>query len=449
MSEFDNYLTDFIQKKFMQFDEDALDAREQQGIAQKGLGTRPMSDRPGMTKEVVDVKEDRSVSNVTRVLTDMFDYYEPDEFPTQDVRIDSAPKFGSLNRSTVLDILSANRDGLEKQGIIKMPMGMFRKADPTLDIDGLQSRILDNLDYKTPEGSPQDIQYGAELQKLGEVEGVGDESIDVDSSRINIDEVRLDPIPEGGLGSPRTAIKTGTTVKEAQQTLTDLGYKPQGVDGILGKGSARAIRKLQKAADLPITGELTTEVIALLKSGNAPAYFDPPKKDAKVENISDSMFDVFKEAIAQKESSGRYSTYDYNDPDRGIKKGDPLYGGANMHYVGRYQMGKVALQDVGRGYSKTLNQAFLDDPDLQDKLFKKYTLQNHKALTKNSQIYRDMSIKEKLGVLGYAHNQGAVSAEEWLYTGVSGADGLGTKGDEYTSLVRDAFAEESPDDMPN
>jgi len=449
MSEFDNYLADFIQKKFMQFDEDALDAREQQGIAQKGLGTRPMSDRPGMTKEVVDAKEDRPVSNVTRVLTDMSDYYEPDEFPTQDVRIDSAPKFGSLNRSTVLDILSANRDGLEKQGIIKMPMGMFRKADPTLDIDGLQSRILDNLDYKTPEGSPQDIQYGAELQKLGEVEGVGDESIDVDSSRINIDEVRLDPIPEGGLGSPRTAIKTGTTVKEAQQTLTDLGYKPQGVDGILGKGSARAIRKLQKAADLPITGELTTEVIALLKSGNAPAYFDPPKKDAKVENISDSMFDVFKEAIAQKESSGRYSTYDYNDPDRGIKKGDPLYGGANMHYVGRYQMGKVALQDVGRGYSKTLNQAFLDDPDLQDKLFKKYTLQNHKALTKNSQIYRDMSIKEKLGVLGYAHNQGAVSAEEWLYTGVSGADGLGTKGDEYTSLVRDAFAEESPDDMPN
>ena len=260
----------------------------------------------------------------------------------------------------------------------------------------------------------------------------------------------LDDAPTGGLMSPdRSGVQTGTTVKEAQQTLTDLGYKPQGVDGVLGKGSARAIRKLQKAADLPITGELTEEVIALLKSGNAPAYFDPPKKDAKVENISDSMFDVFKEAIAQKESSGRYSTYGAAIPKLGIKKGDPLYGGANMHYLGRYQMGKVALQDVGRGYSKTLNQAFLDDPDLQDKLFKKYTLQNHKTLTKNSKKYRDMSVKEKLGVLGYAHNQGAVSAEEWLYTGVSGADGLGTKGDEYTSLVRDAFAEESPDDMPN
>ena len=439
MSEFDNYLTDFIQKKFMQFDEDALDAREQQGIAQKGLGTRPMSDRPGMTKEVVDVKEDRAVSNVTRVLTDMFDYYEPDEFPTQDVRIDSAPKFGSLNRSTVLDILSANRDGLEKQGIIKMPMGMFRKADPTLDIDGLQSRILDKLDYKTPEGSPQDIQYGAELGKLGEVEGVGDESIDVDSSRINIDEVRLDPIPEGGLGSPRTAIKTGTTVKEAQQTLTDLGYKPQGVDGILGKGSARAIRKLQKAADLPITGELTTEVIALLKSGDAPAYFDPPKPDAKVESIPESIFNIFREAIAQKESSDRYN----------------IRGGANKHYDGRYQMGEGAKLDAARMLGITLKhdaksrRAFRKDKDLQDRAFKAYTTANHIALTKNSQEYRDMSMKEKLGVLGYAHNQGAVAAEEWLYTGVSGADSFGTKGDEYTSLVRDSFSEESPSDTPN
>ena len=178
--DFEKFVASIVQEKFKQYDEDAADAREQQGIAQTGLGTRPMSDRPGMTKEVVDEKEDKPMSTATRVLTDMSDYYQPDEFPTQNVRIDSAPKFGSLNRSTVLDILSANRDGLEKQGIIKMPMGMLRKSDPTLDIDGLQSRILDKLDYKKPEGSPQDIQYGAELQKLGEVEDRDDEDISVD-----------------------------------------------------------------------------------------------------------------------------------------------------------------------------------------------------------------------------------------------------------------------------
>jgi len=178
--DFESFVASIVQEKFMQFDEEAADAREQQGIAQKGLGTRPMSDRPGMTKEVVDEKEDKPVSTATRVLSGMVDYYEPDEFPTQDVRIDSAPKFSSINRSTVLDILSANRDGLEKQGIVKMPMGMLRQPDPTLDIDGLQSRILDKLDYKTPEGSPQDIQYGADLGKLGKVEDRDDEDISVD-----------------------------------------------------------------------------------------------------------------------------------------------------------------------------------------------------------------------------------------------------------------------------
>jgi len=294
----------------------------------------------------------------------------------------------------------------------------------------------------------------------------------------------MSPDNLAGIGGPLSPMLTeegtekevakvlGTTpnseIAEVQRVLEKLGYKPQGVDGIAGQGTARAIRKLQKALGLEPTakvggakyktssgkvidvmGTIPTEVLEAIEFGKVPEYFDPPKNDAKVENISDSMFEIFKEAVAQKESSGRYSTYNYDDPDKGIKKGDPLYGGANMHYLGRYQMGEVALQDVGRGYSKTLNQAFLDDPDLQDKLFKKYTLQNHKALTKNSKKYREMSIKEKLGVLGYAHNQGAVSAEEWLYTGVSGADGLGTKGDEYTSLIRDAFAENAPDDTPN
>jgi len=343
----------------------------------------------------------------------------------------------------------------DRDGISTEVLKSYADVMKPYGLTGMLSREAVDVEVDKILGDPKLLEIPTKTFDDTEEETTDGEDTDSSTDDDTVGEAQdnqpnLDDAPTGGLMSPdRSGVQTGTTVKEAQQTLTDLGYKPQGVDGVLGKGSARAIRKLQKAADLPITGELTEEVIALLKSGNAPAYFDPPKKDAKVENISDSMFDVFKEAIAQKESSGRYSTYGAAIPKLGIKKGDPLYGGANMHYLGRYQMGKVALQDVGRGYSKTLNQAFLDDPDLQDKLFKKYTLQNHKTLTKNSKKYRDMSVKEKLGVLGYAHNQGAVSAEEWLYTGVSGADGLGTKGDEYTSLVRDAFAEESPDDMPN
>jgi len=189
--DFENFVASIVREKFQQFDEESADAREQQGIAQVGLGTRPMSDRPGLAKEEDEAKVEK-VSTATRVLSDMSDYYQPDEFPTQEVRVDNAPRFSNINRSTVLDILSANRDGLEKQGIIKMPMGMLRQPDPTLDIDGLQSRILDKLDLRTPEGSVQDIQYGLGSQKLGEVQGVGDESIDVDTSSVDLDMEQLD-----------------------------------------------------------------------------------------------------------------------------------------------------------------------------------------------------------------------------------------------------------------
>lgn len=193
MMDFENFVASIVQEKFKQFDEDAADAREQQSIAQVGLGTRPMSDRPGLAKEDDEVKVEK-LSSATRVLTDMSDYYEPDEFPTQEVRIDNAPRFSSINKATVLDILSANRDGLEKQGIIKMPMGMMRQPDPTLDIDGLQNRILDKLDLRPPEGGVQDIQYGLGAQQLGKVEGVDNEDINVDRDTPTPADVGVQPM---------------------------------------------------------------------------------------------------------------------------------------------------------------------------------------------------------------------------------------------------------------
>jgi len=272
--DFESFVASIVQEKFMQFDEEALDAREQQGIAQKGLGTRPMSDRPGMTKEVVDEKEDKPVSTATRVLSGMADYYEPDEFPTQDVRIDRAPKFGSLNRSTVLDILSANRDGLERQGIVKMPMGMLRKPDPTLDIDGLQSRILDKLDYKTPEGSVQDIQYGLDAGQLGKVEGVGDESINVDRDTIDPDTVGAIPRPElGGLMAPRGDRDSVVLAQE---------YLGITVDGDFGPGTSRALAAFQYKNNIPVSGQVDDETIKAMQN---PDTLDPREATIKVNDV--------------------------------------------------------------------------------------------------------------------------------------------------------------------
>jgi murein DD-endopeptidase MepM/ murein hydrolase activator NlpD len=53
--------------------------------------------------------------------------------------------------------------------------------------------------------------------------------------------------------------------------------------------------------------------------------------------------------------------------------------------------------------------------------------------------YKSANIERKLQILGYAHNQGMGGAEDWLNTGVVGADGFGTKGTKYTDLIAKNF----------
>jgi hypothetical protein len=248
--DFENFVASIVREKFQQIDEEAADAREQQGIAQVGLGTRPMSDRPGLAKEEDEVKTEK-VSTATRVISDMSDYYQPEEFPTQEVRIDNAPRFSNINKSTVLDILSANRDGLEKQGIIKMPMGMLRQPDPTLDIDGLQSRILDKLDLRPPEGSEQDIQYAYDPMRLAEVGKVDDENINVDVSSVDLDMEQLDSAKKDTTQQllNRIALAEGADPKKlkrqtkyklelSEETMSDSPY-----DMVLGYGKFAVPKK--------------------------------------------------------------------------------------------------------------------------------------------------------------------------------------------------------------
>ena len=252
--------------------------------------------------------------------------------------------------------------------------------------------------------------------------------------------------------SIRPKVRTGSTekeIKQAQKILDSLGYKAGGADGKIGGGTKRAIRKFQKQHGLDVTGDLDPNTFKKITSDNVEKYPDPPKEDAEVIDFSESDFYIFKEAVAGKESGSHgYSTYAYDIPSANIKKGDPLKGGANKHYLGKYQMGKDALSDVGIDYNATSIKKYLNSPAQQEKAFKEYTENNHEKLTKESQAYREMTPKEKLAVLGYAHNQGATAAVEFLFTGVSGKDAFGTKGKEYINLVTDAFSRNQPMPRP-
>ena len=232
------------------------------------------------------------------------------------------------------------------------------------------------------------------------------------------------------LANPPTILNDANEIKGAQTLLTNLGYKPNGIDGEIGGGTRRAVRKFQKQHGLTITGRLTQNTVDLLNDKSVMSYPDAPKPKAKVIQFTNPQLDLFGDEVAKIESSNRYDAI----------------GGYLNHYDGKYQLGASAKSDAGRIMGVSLDHdtasraAFRANPALQEKAFAAYTLSNHTHLTKNSSIYRSMSPEEKLGILGYAHNQGATAAEEYLFTGVVGKDAFGTKGTKYVKAMQNALA---------
>lgn len=284
-------------------------------------------------------------------------------------------------------------------------------------------------------------------------------------SQIPMDQRDFAPEDLSGFGGMGPDPSTGQgimspdydTVEKAQERLNDLGYTtlvgPLVVDGVLGKGTARQLRKFQATAGIPITGKLDEATKkALRKNSNKNKEGKDPTAIAT--DLSEGLFQQIKAPVAKIESGGEAEPY-------------ATIGGDGMQYDGKYQFGWRAKADlrnnpnmtdaeiakllqmnpkeykelsdeekvvVGQAI-QTSRAAFRADPNLQEKAFRLYINQNHDTLTKNSAKYRAMDDKNKLAVLGYAHNQGAEAALEWLTTEVSGTDAFGTKGDKYSEAI--------------
>ena len=173
-------------------------------------------------------------------------------------------------------------------------------------------------------------------------------------------------------------------------------------------------------------GKPTPYTLPKTKSSEAEQTTDTKPEAEEDDNnlpFNSTAFLKFADAVGQIESGNKYD----------------IVGGYNNHYQGRFQMGKAALKDVGIGFSQAEREAFLADPDAQDDAFEQFTLQNHNYLKARSQKYRDMTEREQLAVLGYAHNQGRGGALRFLQTGEGQTDGFGTEATKYADAVREAL----------
>ncbi len=64
---------------------------------------------------------------------------------------------------------------------------------------------------------------------------------------------------------PSYPLKSRQEIRELQQLLADQGYRPGGVDGLLGKNTTNAIRRFQRSKGLPVDGKATSTVLQQLK----------------------------------------------------------------------------------------------------------------------------------------------------------------------------------------
>ena len=142
-----------------------------------------------------------------------------------------------------------------------------------------------------------------------------------------------------------------------------------------------------------------------------------------------SMWNVYREKIADIESGGDYS----------------VKGGYKNHYDGRYQMGEDAKKDAATllgyslGHDAKSREAFRNDRTKQEEAFAAFTVKNHDYLMAKSKKYRNLSLEDKLSALAYAHNQGWSGANSWLKTGMVGSDAFGTKGTRYSNAIKEAL----------
>jgi len=278
--------------------------------------------------------------------------------------------------------------------------------------------------------------------------------------------VAADPTnPEAFGGLPKQG-DTGDAVFEVQQALADRNISSVGeVDGAFGNKTSLGIQEFQGQVGLPRTGVLVSfdeegkvqvtpiekpdfsafgEVITA--EGTVPVQQETPVEPQSIEEavqegrdivvdkigIDDTMWDAYKKEVSKIESGGLQEPY-------------KVAGGANEHYDGKYQLGKMAKADASQllnidlGHSKTAREAFRNDAGLQEKAFAAYTARNHSYLMNSSPEYRALDKGQQIAVLGFAHNQGWAMAKNWLRGGKEGTDAFGTKGSKYYNAITNSL----------
>lgn len=159
---------------------------------------------------------------------------------------------------------------------------------------------------------------------------------------------------------------------------------------------------------------------------------DRPAPQAPIGPLSKDDLTAYLAQMGKSESSGNYN----------IEKGQ---------YLGKYQMGILAMKDAGLikdsvtdtsqleiasnwigGADKPSSKAeFLNSPELQEKAMWSITNKNYQYLLANGGITKEMPKEDVAGMLSASHLVGAGAAHSWRTTGATKVDGNNTTAEDY------------------
>ena len=172
-----------------------------------------------------------------------------------------------------------------------------------------------------------------------------------------------------GIMNARPAPDSGDDVREAQQTLLDIGYWPGPIDGILGSRTRAAIRQYQRDENLPVTGWLDADTARRVEEARRTHDADRMKIQG-MDTDNDG-------AITRQEYRGNdrsFANHDWNGD--GVLSGEEVRPGAHkpaQRAEGESVSGefKGAGKEMGRGSEEAAHEMKKGKPVASGKEFGK------------------------------------------------------------------------------
>jgi hypothetical protein len=178
------------------------------------------------------------------------------------------------------------------------------------------------------------------------------------------------------------------------------------------------------------------------------AFIKQPDPGQGMGSLSSDQLRAYLAQTGYTESGGSYKPVDPGSTVDGVNR---------LGYVGKYQLGSAALQDLGyikAGTPQTVEamnnpvnwiggegkpaslQAFLDSPQIQEGAMYNHTKANYNTLQKNGLITATTPAADIAGLLSASQIGGATGATKWYNGGVNATDAFGTSISQYYNQGR-------------